>query len=168
MYIQEISERYTNDGYSTDRSPGSVLVRSDKDDVDITNQIGWEIERQQVIIYNTCFMFFKCNVISLNIQEKKLLEDINNNDEVPFVVAPNHGTTTTFVVFSSKTSPPDLRLSLIINGRKSVPFERKASRRCACQIFCCREGLNCWRTNIAFFPEHLLYVSTCTCNNNTK
>ena len=53
LYIQEISERYKNDGYSTDRSPVSAYVQvvSDKDDVDIPYQNitqGWNVERQQV------------------------------------------------------------------------------------------------------------------------
>ena len=53
LYIQEISERYNNDGYSTDRPPVSahVQVAFDKDDVDIPYQNitqGWNVERQQV------------------------------------------------------------------------------------------------------------------------
>ena len=96
---------------------------------------------------------------SLDLQDNKPIEDITVNDGATFVVVSSHVTTTTFVVSSSKTTPPDLSLSVIINGQKSVTVERKASRRCICQVFCCREGLNCWRTTIAFFPEHLLNVS---------
>ena len=85
-------------------------------------------------------------------------------DEATFIVLSSKDTTTTFTVSSTETSPRDLSLSLAING-KEVTVERKASRRCVCQGFCCREGLNCWKTTIAFFPEHLLNVSTC---NNKK
>ena len=87
------------------------------------------------------------------------MEEITVNDEETFVVVSSHVTTTTFIVSSSETSPPDLSLSLTINKEESVPFERKASRRCVCQVFCCREGLNCWKTTISFFPEYLLDVS---------
>ena len=100
---------------------------------------------------------------SLDIQENiKPLEDITVNDEATFVVLSSHVTTTTFIVSSSETSPSDLSLSVIINGGKAVPFKRKASRRCVCQVFCCRLGLNCWKTTFAFFPEHFLNVSNTT------
>ena len=71
----------------------------------------------------------------------------------------SHVTTTTFIVSSSETSPPDLSLSLTINGGEGIPFERKASRRCVCQMFYHKEGLT--RTTIAFFTEQekLLKVS---------
>ena len=52
VYIQDISGWYKNDGYSTDCSPVGVHVESDKDDVNITNQNGWNVERQQVILYS--------------------------------------------------------------------------------------------------------------------
>ena len=99
---------------------------------------------------------------SLDIQENKPLEDITVKDEATFVVLSSLVTTTTFIVSSSETSPPDLSLSVIINGGKAVPFKREASRRCVCQAFCYKEGLNCWSTTIAFFPEHLLDVSNTT------
>ena len=73
-------------------------------------------------------------------------------------------TTTTYVVSSSQTSPEyDMFVSVNINGRKTssiVTVVRKASRRCVCQVFYQREGLNCWKITISFFPEYLLNVST--------
>ena len=54
--MQEISERYRNDGYSTCTAVGSLIsvqVASIKDDVDVTVQHvtqGWNVEWQQVII----------------------------------------------------------------------------------------------------------------------
>ena len=96
---------------------------------------------------------------SLDLQEYKPIEDITVNDGATFVIVSSHVTTTTFIVSSSETSPPDLSLSLIVNGGETVTFKRKASKRHVCQIFCCREGLNCWRTTVAFFPEHMLNVS---------
>ena len=73
-FIQEITERFKDDGYSTDRLPVSphVPVTSDGDNVDIPHQIvtqGWNVKRQQVILYLIyCFMLFEhtystCNVI---------------------------------------------------------------------------------------------------------
>ena len=106
-------------------------------------------------------MFFKCNIMkySLDLQDYKPIEDITVKDGATFVVVSSHVTTTTFIVSSSETGPPDLILSLIVNSGETVTFKRKASRRCVCQVFCCREGLNHWRTTFAFFPEQFLDVS---------
>ena len=72
-------------------------------------------------------------------------------------------TTTTYVVSSSQTSPEyDMCVSVTVNGRQTshtVTVERKASRRCVCQVFYHWEGINCWKTTLAFCPEHLLHVS---------
>ena len=72
-------------------------------------------------------------------------------------------TTPRFIVSSSQTSPEyDMCVSVTINGGQTphtVTVERKASRRCVCQVFYQREGLNCWKTTLVFCPEHLLDVS---------
>ena len=87
----------------------------------------------------------------LNFQPKDL-EDITNRFA-----------TTTFIVSSSQTSPEyDMCVSVNINGGQTphtVTVERKASRRCVCQVFYHWEGINCWKITFAFFPEHLLDVS---------
>ena len=53
-------------------------------------------------------------------------------------------------------------VSVNINGGQTphtVTVERKASRRCVCQVFYLWEGINCWKITFAFFSEHLLDVS---------
>ena len=95
------------------------------------------------------------NVSSLDIQNiQPKHEDIA--DRAKF-------TTTTYTVSSSQTSPEyDMCVSVTINGGQTphtVTVERKASRRCVCQVFYHWEGINCWKTTFAFFPEHLLDVS---------
>ena len=71
--------------------------------------------------------------------------------------------TTTFIVSSSQASPEyDMCVSVNINGGQTphtVTVERKASKRCVCQVFYQREGINLWKTTLAFCPEHLLHVS---------
>ena len=72
-------------------------------------------------------------------------------------------TTTSFIVSSDDPSPEhDMCVSVNINGGQAphtVTVERKASRRCVCQVFYHWEGINCWKITFAFFPEHLLDVS---------
>ena len=72
-------------------------------------------------------------------------------------------TTTPFIVSSSQTSPEyDMHVSVTINGGKkkhTFTVERKASREYACQVFYYREGINFWKTTLAFCPKHLLDVS---------
>ena len=72
-------------------------------------------------------------------------------------------TTETFIVSSSQTSPEyDMCVSVTINGGQTphtVTVERKASRKCVCQVFYHWKGLNCWMITFVFFPEHLLDVS---------
>ena len=72
-------------------------------------------------------------------------------------------TTTTFIVSSSQTSPEyDMCVSVNINGGQTphtVTVERKASRRCVCQVFYHKEEVNCWKITLAFFSEHLINVS---------
>ena len=73
-------------------------------------------------------------------------------------------TTTTFIVSSSQTSPEyDMCVTVTIDGGKTphtvITVERKASRRCVCQVFYQREEINCWKTTLAFCPERLLDVS---------
>ena len=71
--------------------------------------------------------------------------------------------TTTFIVSSSQTSPEyDMCVSVKIGGEQTthaVTVERKASRKYVCQVFYQREGINLWKTTLAFCPEHLLDVS---------
>ena len=54
-------------------------------------------------------------------------------------------------------------VSVTIDGGRTphtvITVERKASRRCVCQVFYQREEINCWKTTLAFCPEHLLDVS---------
>ena len=66
---------------------------------------------------------------------------------------------TTFIVSSIETSPDDLCFFVTINNEKIIRFERKASRRCVCQVFYRKEGVNWWKTTLAFCPEGLLEVS---------
>ena len=66
------------------------------------------------------------------------------------------------MISSSLTSPDDMRVSMTINGGqtpRTVIVERKASKRCGCQVFYYREGINWWKITFAFFPEHLYNVS---------
>ena len=79
--------------------------------------------------------------------------------------------TATFIVSSSQTSPEyDMCVAVNINGGQkphTVTVERKASRKYVCQVFYHREGINFWKTKLAFCPEHLLDVSG-THNNNCQ
>ena len=57
-------------------------------------------------------------------------------------------------------------VSVNINGGQTphtVTVERKASKRCICQVFYHREGVNCWKITFALFLEHLLAVSNILC-----
>ena len=96
------------------------------------------------------------NTIFIDIQDiQRKLEDIT--DKASF-------TTTTFIVSSSQTSPEyDMCVSVNINYGGQTPHivtvERKASRRCVCQVFYHWKGINCWKITFAFFPEILLDVS---------
>ena len=67
--------------------------------------------------------------------------------------------TTTFIVSSSDPSPDDLCFSVTFNDEQIINFDRKASRRCVCQVFYHREGVNWWKITFAFFSEGLLEVS---------
>ena len=92
------------------------------------------------------------------IQEREVeVEDHINNENKPLY------TTNTYTVSSGQTSPEyDMCVSVTINGGQTphtVTVERKASRRCVCQVFYHREGLNYWKITFAFFSEHLLDVS---------
>ena len=89
--------------------------------------------------------------IIIDIQDSKpQLEDIITDK----------GTVTTFIVSSGETSPDDLSFSVTLNGgQTTVTVERKASRRCVCQVFYHREGINCWKTTLAFCLEKWLDVS---------
>ena len=72
------------------------------------------------------------------------------------------GTVTTFIVSSGETSPDDLSFSVTLNGGQTphtVTVERKASKRCVCQVFYHRVGINYWKTTLAFCPERFLQVS---------
>ena len=72
-------------------------------------------------------------------------------------------TTTIYVVSSSQTSPEyDMCVSVNINGGQTphtVTVERKASRRCVCQVFYHKERVNWWKVTLAVCPEDQLDVS---------
>ena len=72
-------------------------------------------------------------------------------------------TTKTFMVSSSQTSPDDMCVSMTINGGQTpstVTVERNASKRCGCQVFYYKEGINYWKITYVFFPdEHMYNVS---------
>ena len=83
------------------------------------------------------------------------LEDIADRCETKF-------TTKTFMVSSIQTRPDDMHVSMTINGGQTpstVAVERKASKRCGCQVFYFKEGINCWKIIFTFFLEHLDNVS---------
>ena len=68
-----------------------------------------------------------------------------------------------FQVSSTHTSPNDLCLPMTVtlNGTETqhtISFRKNASKRCVCQVFYYKEGLNCWKITFAFFFEHLLEV----------
>ena len=67
--------------------------------------------------------------------------------------------TTTFIVSSSDPSPDDLCFSVTVSDELLINFDRKASRRCVCQVFYQKEGINCWKATLAFCPKGLLEVS---------
>ena len=105
--------------------------------------------------YGSVYHFSECDTfcIVIDIQDSKLqLEDIITDK----------GTVTTFIVSSSQTSPDNLSFSVTLNGGQTpctVTVERKASRKCVCQVFYNREGINCWKTTLAFCHEQFLEVS---------
>ena len=85
------------------------------------------------------------------------LQDIAERYETKF-------TTTTFIVSSSQTSPDDLQLCVSVATSEGqtphiVIVKRKASKRCGCQVFYYREGINWWKITYVFFPEHFFNVS---------
>ena len=112
--------------------------------------------RYVLVCVDHLYMCALNNVIfSLDIQDiQPKHEDIT--DKASF-------TTTTFIVSSSQTSPEyDMCVSVNINGGQTphtVTVERKASRRCVCQVFYHRKEVNCWKITFAFFLKHLLNVS---------
>ena len=136
-------------------------VPSNNDDcVEVQNIAeGWSFEKQQVLIQ----LHIQCNLhhVAICIVQEYNTEMLNiiQNDKNQQTLA-----TTKFVVSSTQTSPNDLSFSVNLNGTKpqTVTVKKKASRRCVCQVFSHREGLNCWKITFAFFPdcEHLLDVST--------
>ena len=109
----------------------------------------------------------KCSSVIIQGNSYKPLEDtyipIEDKDKTKFIISStSHSTTTTFIASCSQTSPDDMCISVNINGGQTthtVTVERKASRRCVCQVFYHWEGINCWKITFAFFPEHLLGVS---------
>ena len=80
-------------------------------------------------------------------------------------------TSTLFIVSSNKIRPYDLCISFFvtINGGQTphtVTVVRKASKKCVCQVFYHKEGLNCWKVRFAFFSEHLLDVRNMSDDSN--
>ena len=111
------------------------------------------MDKQDSAIQITEDALYATFCVIINIQDNKLeLEDIITDKE----------TVTTYIVSSSETSPDDLSFSVTLNGGQTphtVTVERKASKRCVCQVFYHREGINCWKITLAFCHEQFLEVS---------
>lgn len=80
-----------------------------------------------------------------------------------------HSVTRKFKVSSTQTSPNDLclKMTVTLNGTETphtITFRKNATKRCVCQVFYHKEGLNCWKIMFAFLYEHLLEVKVS--NNN--
>ena len=103
-------------------------------------------------MYKATFYVVNGILYSLDTQDLQL-EDIADRCETKF-------TTKTFMVSSSQISPDNMCVSMIINGGQTpstVTVERTASKRCYCQVFYCKEGINWWRIIFAFFPNKYMY-----------
>ena len=65
---------------------------------------------------------------------------------------------------NTKITPPDLHIVATIKGTKksaTIEIEKEAQSviECVCQVFYHREGVNCWKATLAFFPNVQLVVS---------
>ena len=72
-----------------------------------------------------------------------------------------HFVTRKFKVSSTQTSPNNLCLNMtvMLNGTEtqhSISFRKNANKRCVCQVFYHKEGINCWKITFAFLFEHIL------------
>ena len=170
-HVLQIKEHFENSEYIAHGEPVDVQVTSDEETIPVTvqNVTGWSVEQLQVYIYSAWIWQVKCYInLSLildlwlfiwyyNTQDSEVEVDDQITDEYKRLC-----TTTTFIVSSSQTSPDDMCVSVTISGGQRphiVTVESKASRRCVCQVFYHREGVNCWKITFAFFSEHLLNVS---------
>ena len=148
-------EKFEKAGYTALTSESSdkpIVSGKEVSNQDITN--GWTAEPQQVVyMCISCFRSMIHFCIVIDIQDSKLqLEDIVNDK----------GTVTTFIVSSGETSPDDLSFSVTLNGGQTphtVTVERKANKKCVCQVFYNREGINRWKTALAFCHEQFIEVS---------
>ena len=150
--MQGVREKFEKAGYTAlmfESSDKPILSGKEVSNQDITN--GWTAEPQQVVYI--MFQKYDTFCIVIDIQDSKpQLKDIITDK----------GTVTTFIVSSGETSPDDLSFSVTLNGGQTphtVTVERKANKKCVCQVFYNREGINRWKTALAFCHEQFLEVS---------
>ena len=159
MYVLQVKEHFEKTGYTSDDKLVEIQVLSDDEKVTTTLQditVGWRVKTVQVLCIYVVYDMHNYSHDQLNQDGKAEVVDIPGEDKVL------QFTTTTFIVSSSQTSPDDMCVSVNINGGQTphtITVERKASRRCVCQVFYHWEGINCWKTTLAFFSENLLNVS---------
>ena len=136
-----------------------LQVESDVSNVEVAVQsitAGWDWKPQVLYLY--MYMFYLVKVIYLHIDDMQdsKAEKVEDENMQLFNM-------TTLVVFPSQPSHNDLCLTLSVSvdgtETQTVTVERKASKKCVCQVFYHREGLNYWKTMIAFLPADLLEVS---------
>ena len=167
LYIlQAIKKHLENDKFT---ACASSTVNSVEENVHVSIQNcneDWNAEEVQV--YSTCIEVY--SILSVKLYKATFYvvhgilftwytqgiqpEDIVEKCETKF-------TTKTFMVSSSRISPDDMCVSVTINGGQTPHIvERKASKRCSCQVFYYKEGINWWKIIFTFFPnEHTYNVS---------